>query len=305
MNTEHTIWFEKYRPSSLDEYVGDDLLREKLAEYIATQDIPHLLFHGPAGTGKTTAAKILVNSIDCDFLFINASDERGIDTIRDKVKGFASTMGFNPLKIIVLDEMEAITPDAQRALKNLMEVYAMSTRFILTTNHIERIIDPLVSRAQTYKLLPPSKKEIARRITRILKAERIEYDTETVVNLVNTYYPDLRKIINTAQLQTKEGKLVISSEELESKNVAKFIVGILSGSTTMEYKINTIRGYLTDNKIRDFTQLYRVLYDNIDSYAGKNISQTIIAIADGQFREGQVPDKEINFMATISNILTI
>lgn len=305
MNTEHTIWFEKYRPSSLDEYVGDDLLREKLAEYIATQDIPHLLFHGPAGTGKTTAAKILVNSIDCDFLFINASDERGIDTIRDKVKGFASTMGFNPLKIIVLDEMEAITPDAQRALKNLMEVYAMSTRFILTTNHIERIIDPLVSRAQTYKLLPPSKKEIARRITRILKAERIEYDTETVVNLVNTYYPDLRKIINTAQLQTKEGKLVISSEELESKNVAKFIVGILSGSTTMEYKINTIRGYLADNKIRDFTQLYRVLYDNIDSYAGKNISQTIIAIADGQFREGQVPDKEINFMATISNILTI
>lgn len=305
MNTEHTIWFEKYRPSSLEEYVGDELLREKLAEYIASQDIPHLLFYGTAGTGKTTAAKILINNIECDSLFINASDERGIDTIRDKVKGFASTMGFSPLKIIVLDEMDAITPDAQRALKNLMEAYAMSTRFILTSNHIERIIDPLISRAQTYKLLPPSKKEIARRLSRILKAENVNYDTETVVSLVNTYYPDLRKIINTAQLQTKDGVLVITPEDLQSKNISSSIIILLSGNTALDYKLNTIREYIADNKVRDFTQLYSTLYNNINSYASGKIPQTINAINEGQYKSAFVVDQELNFMATISNILTI
>lgn len=118
--TQHTIWVERWRPDTLDGYIGNDILKEKFAHYIETQDIPHLLFYGTAGTGKTTAAKILVKNIDCDYLFINASDERGIDVIRDKIKNFASTTGFAPLKIVVLDEADYITPEAQAALRNLM-----------------------------------------------------------------------------------------------------------------------------------------------------------------------------------------
>jgi len=160
---EHTIWTEKYRPDVLENYIGNDVIKAKLEQYIQTQDIPHLLFYGTAGTGKTTAAKILVKNIDCDYMFINASDERGIDTVRDKIKGFASTVGFAPLKIVVLDEADFLGREAQPALRNMMEAHAASTRFILTANYVERIIDPLVSRTQVYKLTPPSKKDVAKK----------------------------------------------------------------------------------------------------------------------------------------------
>jgi len=173
--SENSLWVERYRPDTLEGYVGNDILRSKLEQYITTQDIPHILFYGTAGTGKTTAAKILIKNIDCDYMFINASDERGIDTMREKVKGFASTTGFKSLKIVVLDEMDAVTPDGQRALRNMMEAYSDTTRFILTANYIERIIEPLVSRTQVYKLTPPSKKEAAKRMADILKNEETPY----------------------------------------------------------------------------------------------------------------------------------
>lgn len=304
MNTEHTIWFEKWRPTTIDQYVGEPLLLEKLTEYIANQDIPHLLFYGSAGTGKTTAAKILVNNIECDYLFINASDERGIDVVRDKIKSFASTVGFKPLKIVVLDEADYLGRDAQPALRNLMETYSLNTRFILTANYIERLIDPLISRTQVYKLLPPSKKEVAVRLSNILKGEGVEYDTTTVVKLVKSFYPDMRKIINTAQLQTKNGKLILIEDDTTSQNFRNKLIEILANKESLISKINSIRKLLSENKIRDFTDLYRELYDQIEVYAPSKIPETIVAIAEGQYRDGQVPDKEINFAATLSNILT-
>jgi replication factor C small subunit len=304
MTQNNTLWCEKYRPDILENYVGNDTLKEKLAQYIAENDIPHLLFYGTAGTGKTTAAKILIKNIDCDCMFINASDERGIDTMRDKVKGFASTTGFKPLKIVVLDEMDAVTPDGQRALRNMMEAYSATTRFILTANYIERIIGPLISRTQVYKLTPPSKKEAAKRMADILKNEGVEYDTTTVVQIVNAYYPDIRKIINTAQLQTREKKLNISIEELIGQDIKLKVIDTLSSNLPFKDKVNEVRKIVADAQVQDFTELYQTLYQNVEVYAPTKIPQAVIAIDEGQFRDGQVPDKEITFMATLYKILT-
>lgn len=301
---EHTLWTEKYRPSTLEGYVGNDTVRAKIEQYISTHDIPHLLFYGTAGTGKTTAAKILVKNIDCDYMFINASDERGIDTVRDKIKGFASTVGFKPLKIVVLDEADFLGREAQPALRNMMEAYSANTRFILTANYIERIIDPLVSRTQVYKLTPPSKKDAAKKLADILKSENVEYEAKTIVQIVNAYYPDIRKIINTAQLQTQNGKLQISIDELIGQDIKLKIVDVLTSNAPMKDKVVEVRKIVADAQVQDFSELYRVLYDNIEVYAPTKIPQTVIAIGEGQFRDGQVVDKEINFMATVYTILT-
>jgi len=300
----NTLWVEKYRPDTLEGYVGNDVLKEKLTQYIANNDIPHLLFYGTAGTGKTTAAKLLVKNIDCDYMFINASDERGIDTMREKVKGFASTIGFKPLKIVVLDEADFLGREAQPALRNMMEAYSATTRFILTANYVERIIDPLVSRTQVYKLTPPSKKEAAKRMADILKNEGVEYDTKTIAQIVNAYYPDIRKIINTSQLQTRDKKLHISVEELIGQDVKLKVIDALTSNLPLKDKIPSIRKIIADAQIQDFTELYQTLYQNVEVYASTKIPQAVIAIDEGQFRDGQVPDKEITFMATLYKILT-
>jgi replication factor C small subunit len=301
---ENSIWTEKYRPDVLENYIGNDVIRAKLEQYIETQDIPHLLFYGTAGTGKTTAAKILIKNIDCDCMFINASDERGIDTVRDKIKGFASTVGFAPLKIVVLDEADFLGREAQPALRNMMEAYSASTRFILTANYLERIIDPLVSRTQVYKLTPPSKKDAAKKLADILKNENVEYDTKTIAQIVNVYYPDIRKIINTAQLQTRDGKLQVSVDELIGQDVKLKVVDVLTSNLTLKDKVTEVRKLVVDAQVQDFTELFQLLYQYVDTYAPTKVAQAVIAIAEGQFRDGQVVDKEINFVATLYTILT-
>lgn len=301
--TDSSLWVERYRPDTLENYIGNVTLREKFAQYIQTQDIPHLLFYGTAGTGKTTAAKILVKNIECDYLFINASDERGIDVIREKIKNFASTSGFAPLKVVVLDEADALTPDAQAALRNMMEVFSQKTRFILTCNYFERIIPPIVSRCQTSALTPPSKKEVAVHLTNILTNEGVTFDKQAIATLVNAYYPDIRRIIGTAQQQTRDGKLVVNISEVIAGDTKLKIIDALMSNQTSANKVQEIRQIVADAGIRDYNELYRVLYDKVQDYAPTKIPQTILAIAEGQYRDAFVPDKEITFMATIYNIL--
>jgi replication factor C small subunit len=302
--SNHTIWVEKYRPDTLEGYVGNETLRAKLAQYIEEQNVPHLLFYGTAGTGKTTAAKILKNNLDADCLFINASDERGIDTIRDKLKGFASTRGFKKFKLIILDEADAITRDGQRALRNMMEQFSENTKFVLTANYVENIIDPLVSRTQVFRLIPPSKKEVAARLVDILKNENVEYSKDAVVQIVNAYFPDIRKIIGVAEQQTRNGKLEVNVETLIGQDMKLKIIGILTGDGNVREKINVIRQEVADAGLHDFVELYQILYQYVDDYASDRIPQTIVALNEGQFRDGQVPDKELNFMATLYNIIS-
>jgi len=301
--TENTLWVEKYRPNTLENYIGNETLKAKLADFISRNDIPHLLFFGTAGTGKTTAAKILVKNIDCDHLFINASDERGIDVIRDKIKNFASTTGFAPLKIVVLDESDALTPDAQAALRNMMEVFSHKTRFVLTCNYVERIIAPIISRCQTFALTPPSKKEVAVHLTNVLTKEDVTFDKQGVATLVNAYYPDIRRIMNTAQLQTRDGKLTVNVNEVIAGDSKLKIMDTLMSNQPSANKVQEIRQVVADAGIRDFTELYRLLYEKVQEYSPNKIPQTILHIAEGQYRDAFVVDKEINFMATMYNIL--
>jgi len=166
---ENSLFVEKYRSKVLDEYIGNEQLKQIVSQYINNNDIQNLLLYGTPGTGKTTLAKLIVNNINCDFLYINASDERGIDTIRDKVQGFASSASFKPLKIIILDEADFLTIQAQASLRNIIETYSRTTRFILTCNYLELIIYHLQSLCQVLKITSPSKKEVSSHVTNFLE----------------------------------------------------------------------------------------------------------------------------------------
>jgi replication factor C small subunit len=177
-NINHSLWVEKYRPTKLEDYVGNEHLKTKVGVFIENNDIPHLLLYGKAGTGKTTLAKLIVKSIECDYMIINASDERNVDTIRDKVKGFASSMGFKKWKVVVLDEVDYMSHLAQPMLRNIMETFSGHCRFILTCNYVEKVIDPIQSRCQAFQIIPPTKKDVAVQMSKILKAEEIEFDVK-------------------------------------------------------------------------------------------------------------------------------
>ena len=300
---EHKLYVEKYRSKTLDEYVGNDTLKQVIAKYIEQNDIQNLLLYGPPGTGKTTLAKLLINNINCDHLYINASDERGIETIREKVQGFASTASFKPLKVIILDEADFITIQGQAALRNVIETYSMSTRFILTCNFIERIIDPLQSRCQVLKIVPPSKGEVAKHVVTVLEKENTEYDLDSIKIVVNQFYPDLRKILNTCQLSTHNGKLVLDKSVLIASNYIDKVITELTKPTLTSWK--TIKQIIADSNISEYDELFRELYNRVEEYSKGNDGEIIILVSESQYQSNFRIDKEINIMACISQILKI
>ena len=304
MQNEHTLWVEKYRPTNLDTYIGNDQLKSKVKVYLDSGDLPHLLLFGKAGTGKTTLAKLLVNNIECDYLYINASDENNVETVRSKVKNFASTMGFKDYKIIILDECDYITPNAQAALRNLMETFSKHCRFILTCNFVERIIDPIQSRCQTFQVIPPNKNDVAKHLHNILTQENVDYDREDLAILVNSGYPDIRRVINGAQRQSVDGKLVIDKQSIVENDYKLKLLEILE-KQDKKSAFNNVRQLLADAKVTDFADLFRLLYDEVDSYGSGHIAECILVIAKYELSDTQVVDKEINAMAMIIEILQI
>tara|TARA_R100000388_G_scaffold93967_1_gene79831 strand:+ start:673 stop:1611 length:939 start_codon:yes stop_codon:yes gene_type:complete len=306
---EHSLWVEKYRPNMLDSYIGNEHLKNKIKIYLKNGDLPHLLLYGRAGTGKTTLAKLLVNNIDCDYLYINASDENSVDTVRNKVRSFASTIGFKDMKVIILDECDYITPNAQAALRNLMETFSKHTRFILTCNYVERIIDPIQSRCQPFQIVPPSRKEVAVHLSDILKNEEVTYEVDDVATLVNGGYPDIRRVINFAQRQVVDGKLSINQDNLVAVdlNVNVFSSQIVNVLKTKDKKdaFTTIRKMLADNQISDFADLFRLLYDEVDDYGKGHIAECILIVSKYQLSDAQVVDKEINAMAMLIELLGV
>ena len=299
----NSLWVEKYRPDTLEGYVGNEHILEKVKIYIENEDVPHLLLYGVAGTGKTTLAKIITNQIDCDVMYINASDENSVDAVRDKIRGFASSMGFRKWKVVILDESDYLTPNAQAALRNLMETFSKSTRFILTCNYVEKVIDPIQSRCQTFAITPPSKKEVAKRLHQILTEEGVSFQNEELAILVNSGYPDIRRVLNAAQRQVVNGELKIDTTSTVQANYIDNVVKILQKGGDIKQQFTEIRQIIADSKVKDFTPLYRGLYDEIDNYASGKVGQTILNIADGQYKDSMVVDKEINVMAMMLNIL--
>ena len=299
----HGIWNEKYRPTSLDTYIGNEHLKSKVRIFIETNDPPHLLFYGRAGTGKTTLSKIITKSIDCECLYINASDENSVDRVRDKVKGFASTLGFQSLKVIILDECDYITPNAQAALRNLMETFSRHCRFILNCNYVERIIDPIQSRCQSFQIVPPSKKEVAVHLYEILTNENVKFEVDDIATIINGAYPDIRKVINTSQRQVVDGILRMDAREIILNDYKLQILEVLKSSKSKKETFTEIRQILADAKVTDFADFFRLLYDEVDIYGSGHIAEVILLIAKYEQSDSQVVDKEINAMAMLIEIL--
>jgi DNA polymerase III delta prime subunit len=300
--TPNTLWVEKYRPKKLEDYVGNDHLKQKIRDYIESGDVPHLLLYGKAGTGKTTLAKLIVNSINCDFMILNASDENNVDTVRNKVKSFASTIGFKDIKIVILDEFDYMTPQAQAILRNLMETFSKHCRFILTCNYVEKIIDPIQSRCQTFQIIPPTKKDVAVQISKILTEERIQFELKELVPIVDSSYPDIRKIINTCQLNSSKGILKIDSSSISDADVRVKIIDILKSKDDKRNRYINLRQAVADSRVQDFTELYTHLYEKVNDYAVGNTSAVIMILAQGQYKDAMIVDKEICFMATLIEI---
>jgi replication factor C small subunit len=299
---DHGLLVERYRPIKLENYVGNEHIKKTIAQYISQNDIQNLIFNGPAGTGKTTLAKLIVKNIECDYLYINASDERGIETIRDKVSGFASTMSFKPLKVVILDEADFLTIQAQASLRNVIETFSRTTRFIMTCNFVERIIDPLQSRCQVLKIVPPTKKDVAKHLAWILTEEKINFELDDVATITNQFYPDLRKCLNTIQLSTQDGELVIDKTILVSSNYRS---QILKELTNKKPSWNEIRQIIANANVQDFEELYRFLYDNASIFATGNEGMVAIYINEYSYQANFRIDKEINCLGLIARLIEL
>ena len=303
---DHGLWVERYRPSTMETYIGNEHLKSKVSIYLESGDLPHLLLYGRAGTGKTTLAKLLVKNIECDYLYINASDENNVDTVRTKVKTFASTMGFKDMKVIILDECDYITPNAQAALRNLMETFSKHCRFILTCNYVERIIDPIQSRCQSFQIIPPSKKEVAVHLSNILKNENVTFKVDDIATIINGGYPDIRKIINTSQRQVVKNELKLDAQEIILSDYKLKLLKVLQTKSKTRKEIFTdIRQILADAKVTDFADFFRLLYDEVDTYGKGHIAECILIIARYESSDTHVVDKEINAMAMLIELLGV
>jgi replication factor C small subunit len=297
---ENTLFVEHYRPKTIDGYVGNEQIKNTIQQYLDQNDIQNFCFYGPAGTGKTTLAKIIVKNLDCDYLYINASDERGIDTIREKVTGFASTASFKSLKVVILDEADFLTINAQASLRNVIETFSRTTRFILTCNYIERIIDPIQSRCQVLKIIPPSKKEIAQHLVGILNQENISYELEDLGNIVNQFYPDLRKMLNTIQLSIIDNHLKVDKTVVVSSS---YMNSILKELKQPKPNWRTLRQIVIDSGVNDFEEFYRFLFDNISKYAPGKEGTVSVILNEHLYQANFRIDKEINIASCLSKII--
>jgi replication factor C small subunit len=295
INKKHSLWVEKHRPNTLDGYLGNESFLGDLKEWIDKGDFPNLLLYGGPGTGKTTAAKLIIHNIDCDSMYMNCSDENGIDAIREKVKAFASAASFKPLKVVILDEADFLTVNAQAALRNIIETFSLHTRFIFTCNFVERIISPLQSRLASYALQPPTPKQLFNHINRILEQEEVEYEPKDVTFVVKQFYPDIRKTLNNIQSCIKSGRVDITGKSFTKSNYVQEIVDKITSPT--KSTLNEVRQIVADNDIRDFSEIYRALYDSTQS------AIKIIIIAEGIHNSVTSIDKEITFVSTISKLL--
>jgi len=295
------LWVEKYRPKTVDGYVfRDDHQRKQIATWIKDKSIPHLLLSGSAGIGKTTLAKILVNEIgieDYDVLEINASRTNSVDDVRDKITNFVQMIPFGPFKVVLLDEADYLSPNAQAALRGVMEEYSQTSRFILTCNYPNRIIPALHSRCQGFHVERTDQTEFTARVATILVEENIEFDLDTLDLYVKVAYPDLRKCIQLVQQSSTEGKLESPNKGDAGEADWKFdMVELFKAGKIRDARI------LLCGKVRaeEIPDVYRWLYDNLEVFGDEPKQESAIPIIkQGLVDHTLVMDPEINLAAVL------
>ena len=285
--TKNDLWVERYRPKDLDSLVLDETTRTVLVRLLKEGTIPHLLLAGNVGCGKTTIAKILIDKLDCDSLSLNASDERGIDTVRNKIKQFAMIQSIKKWKIVFLDEADALTPEAQFSLRNIFETYSEQTRFVLTCNYLNRVIEPLRSRCQVVLFDNLHRKHILQLLKTVLAKESIEYEQDSLMMMIDTFYPDIRSMINNLQMYSTTGKWKFSN--IDSFRSFEKLLTLLKSKDFKSIRALNI----------DYVEAFRYMFDKVDELTEdyeKSVELSLI-IADYLYRDMFIPDKMINFVA--------
>jgi replication factor C small subunit len=302
------LWTELYRPSTLTDYVfRDDAQRKQVQGWVDSKTIPHLLFSGAPGTGKTTLAKVLINMLDIDeydVLEINASRENSVENVRDKITNFVQTMPFGEFKVVLLDEADYISPNGQAALRGVMETYASSSRFILTCNYPNKVIPALHSRCQGFHIEKIDHTEFTARVATVCVTEGVDVDIDTLDSYVKATYPDLRKCLNLCQMNTIDGKLVKPNEgDSATADYKLAVVDLFKQGKILEAR----KMLCSQVRPEEMDELFRWMYDNLELWGTTDEQKdaAILIIAKGLRNIPMVADQEINLAATLVELTNL